>query len=160
MKQFALALGISAMLLAGNAAAKEYYKWSDDNGVTHFTPAPPTDRPSEVVNTYAGSSTVYDPSAANAATTEAKTEKNQLEKTKEEEKKTASQKDEKCKKVAEQIKTLTERGRVEIVDKEGNTRVLTPDEQKQKIQEYKTYIDASCSGKTDDKKEDAKTDTK
>jgi len=147
MKRLGLALGIAAVLLAGNAVAKEYFKWTDDKGVTHFTKTPPKDRPSESVNTYAGSSTVYDPTAATATTAEGKTEKDQLEKTKEEEQKTRAQKEEKCKRVAEQQKTLGERSRVRMVDKEGNERVLSPEEQKQKLDEMKKFIEENCSGK-------------
>lgn len=152
MKQLGLALGIASILLAGNAVAKEYFKWTDDQGITHFSANPPKDRPSEAVSTYAGSSTVYNPAAATANTEEAKAEQSQLEKTKEEEQKAAAMKEEKCKRVIEQHKVLTERGRVKMVDKEGKERFLTPEEQKQKTDELQKFMDANCSGKIADKK--------
>lgn len=149
MKYTGLAIGVMAVILAGPAAAKEYYKWVDDNGVTHFTNAPPKDRPSEMVNTYAGSSTKYDPSAANADTEEAKKEKALMEKSKKDDADAAAQKTEKCKKVEEQQKYLIDRDgtRVRMMDREGNERVLSPEEQKEEIDKMQKFLDEQCKEK-------------
>ena len=48
-----------ALALLGSAApavADKYYKWVDDNGVTHYGTAPPEDGGSEAVRTYGPSS--------------------------------------------------------------------------------------------------------
>lgn len=149
MKHTGLAIGIAALLLAGPVAAKEYFKWVDDNGVTHFTNSPPKDRPSEAVNTYAGSSTKYDPSAANADSAEAKKEKELMEKSKTEESNAASMKAEKCKKVEEQKNYLVERDgtRVRMTDREGNEKVLSPEEQKAEIEKLQKFLDEQCKDK-------------
>jgi hypothetical protein len=34
-------LALAALLLAGSAAAQQFYKWKDANGVTHYTTTPP-----------------------------------------------------------------------------------------------------------------------
>ena len=146
MKHVGLAFGLLAMLACGQATAKEYFKWTDDKGVTHFTTAPPKDRPSETVNTYAGSSTTYDPAAATAQSKEGQEEKSKLEKTKEDEAKAASQKEEKCKRVSDQIKVLKERDRVRMLDKEGNERVLSPEEQQAKTAELQKFFDENFAG--------------
>lgn len=160
MKITGKALGLALILLSGTVAAESYYKWDDDKGITHFTKAPPRDRPSEQINTYAGSSTKYDPSEAIAATTEAKNEKTQLENTKEQEAKAAALTEEKCKVVSEQLKTMNERGRIRMKNKDGTERVMTPEEQKQKIDDYNKFISENCSGKKPTKEAETKPEIK
>lgn len=146
MKRTMMIAGLSLALLAGNVAAKEYFKWVDEKGVTRYAEKPPAGVQAEKVNTYAGSSSTYDPSAAIAETEEARKEsehKSQLEAKAEQ---MASEEEEKCNKVREQHKVLSERGRVRMKDKDGNERVLTPEEQASKIMELEKYMKDMCSG--------------
>lgn len=46
-----LFLFLCAALIAAPAAAKTYYKWTDDIGTVHFTVEPPKDREYETINT-------------------------------------------------------------------------------------------------------------
>jgi hypothetical protein len=147
MRHAVIALGIATMLLTGTAQAKEYFKWVDKDGVTHFTVSPPKDIPAETVNTYAGSTSKYDPTEINAETEEAKKEKAQLAKDKQDEKTASSRMNEQCEMVKKQLQELKERDRVRMTDREGNERVLTPEEQKAKIDEFQNFVDKECSGK-------------
>lgn len=50
------ALALALLGGAAPAVADKYYKWVDDNGVTHYGTAPPEDGGSEAVRTYGPSS--------------------------------------------------------------------------------------------------------
>lgn len=147
MKHFGLVLGLSAILFAGNVAAKEYFKWVDDNGVTHFTIDPPKDRPSEKVNTYAGSSSSYDPNAAVSETPEAQAEREQLKNAQDSEKKRNEQTKQECDKAAEQYRLLSNGGRIRIKEKDGTERFLTPEEMTAKATETKKFLEEACKKK-------------
>ena len=99
------------------------------------------------MNTYAGSSSNYDPSAAIADTDEARKEQAHKEEVESHTKKLEQEEKEKCSKVSEQRQILTERGRVRMKDKEGNERVLTPEEQAAKIAELEKYEKEMCGKK-------------
>lgn len=147
MKRPMIIAGIAIALMAGNATAKEYYKWVDDKGVTKYSEQAPVGIPSEKVNTYSGTSTKYDPSAAIANTAEAKKEQEHLQELKDKTAKLEQEEKEKCAKVEEQRKVLTERGRVRMRDKDGKERVLTEEEQAAKIKELEKYEAEMCKKK-------------
>lgn len=138
---------IAITLMAGNVMAKEYFKWVDDKGVTRYAEQPPAGVQAEKVNTYAGSSSNYDPNAAAAETEEARKEKAHKDELAAHTQKMEQAEKEKCAKVSEQRKVLTERGRVRMKDKEGNERVLTPEEQAAKIVELEKYEKEMCGKK-------------
>lgn len=146
-KHLLIVAGITLTLMAGNATAKEYFKWVDDKGVTRYAEQAPVGVQAEKVNTYSGSSTTYDPNAAMATTAEAQKEQAHKEEVVARTQKLEEEEKQKCAKVSEQRKVLTERGRVRMKDKEGNERVLTPEEQAAKIQELEKYEKEMCSNK-------------
>ena len=57
-----------ALLLAASTSGwgQTYYKWTDDEGTTHFTASPPSDRPYETVNTSISVVTPSPPADADA----------------------------------------------------------------------------------------------
>ena len=147
MKHTMIITGIAIALMAGNVTAKEYFKWVDDKGVTRYAEQPPAGIQAEKVNTYAGSSSNYDPNAATAETEEAHKEQTHKEEMANHAAKLEEEEKEKCAKVSEQRKVLTERGRVRMKDKEGNERVLTPEEQAAKVMELEKYEKEMCGKK-------------
>ncbi len=142
-----VAAGLALALVTGTAAAKDYFKWVDENGVTRYAEQPPAGVKAEKVNTYAGSSSTYDPSASIANTEEARSEQAHKAELEAQAQKLEQQEKEKCSKVSEQRKILTERGRVRMKDKDGNERVLTPEEQAAKIAELEKYEQVVCNKK-------------
>ncbi|NKI35045.1 DUF4124 domain-containing protein [Wenzhouxiangella sp. XN79A] len=61
--------GLALLLAAATSGwGQTYYKWTDDEGTTHFTASPPPDRPYETVDT---SISVITPSSAPAADADA-----------------------------------------------------------------------------------------
>jgi len=147
MKHTMIIAGIAIALMAGNVTAKEYFKWVDDKGVTRYAEQPPAGVKAEKVNTYAGSSSSYDPNAATAETEEAHKEQAHKEEMANHAAKLETEEKEKCDKVSEQRKVLSERGRVRMKDKDGNERVLTPEEQAAKIVELEKYEKDMCGKK-------------
>ena len=147
MKHTMIIAGITIALMAGTVSAKEYYKWVDDKGVTRYAEQAPACVQAEKINTYSGSSTTYDPNAAAADTEEARKEQAHKEEVANHTAKLEDEEKEKCAKVSEQRKVLTERGRVRMKDKDGNERVLTPEEQAAKIVELEKYEKEMCNKK-------------
>ena len=147
MKHTMIIAGITMALMAGTVSAKDYYKWVDDKGVTRYAEQAPVGVQAEKINTYSGSSTAYDPNAASASTDEARKEEAHKKEVEGQAQKLEQEEKEKCAKVTEQRKLLAERGRVRMKDKEGNERVLTPEEQAAKIVELEKYEKEMCSKK-------------
>ncbi len=145
-KRTMILAGIAFALMTGNVAAKEYFKWVDENGVTRYAETPPAGVHAEKVNTYAGSSSTYDPSAENAETAEAKAEAKHKEELEAQARKLEEDEKQRCQKVSDQYKTLKERGRVRMRDKDGNERVLSPEEHAAKLAELEKYLADMCSG--------------
>jgi hypothetical protein len=147
MKHTMIIAGITIALMAGSVSAKEYYKWVDDKGVTRYAEQAPIGVKAEKINTYSGSSTVYDPNTATASTEDVKKEQAHKKEVNDQAEKLEKEEREKCAKVSEQRKLLTERGRVRMKDKEGNERILTPEEQAAKIVELEKYEKEMCNKK-------------
>lgn len=147
MKRPVIIAGIALALMAGSVSAKEYFKWVDEKGVTRYAETPPAGVTAEKVNTYAGSSTVYDPSKANSASEESLKESQHKAEIDKKSKQLEADEKAQCQKVNEQYKVLSERGRVRMKDKEGNERVLTPEEQTAKVLELEKYLKDMCGKK-------------
>ncbi|HSC76784.1 MAG TPA: DUF4124 domain-containing protein [Pseudomonadales bacterium] len=147
MKHVMIVTGLATALVAGNVAATEYYKWVDDKGVTRYAEQPPVGIKAEKVNTYSGGSSKYDPNAANAIAEEERKEQEHKEQVGARAKQLEEEEKQKCAKIAEQRKVLTERGRVRMRDKDGNERVLTQEEQAAKIIELEKYEKEMCNKK-------------
>jgi hypothetical protein len=146
-KHILIAAGIAVALMAGSVSATEYYKWVDDKGVTRYAEQAPVGIKAEKVNTYSGGASKYDPNAANAVAEEERKAQAHKDEVAGRTKKLEDQEKEKCAKVAEQRKVLTERGRVRMKDKDGNERVLTEEEQAAKIMELEKYEKEMCTKK-------------
>ena len=147
MKRALILIGLAITWVASSAFAKDYYKWVDDAGITRYAEQPPLGVKAEKVSTYGGSSTVYDPNAAIANTEEGKQEQAHKKEMADQAQQLEKQEKEKCDKVDAQLKTLKERGRVRMVDKDGKERVLTPEEQAAKVLELEKYMKDTCGKK-------------
>ncbi len=147
MKRSLIIAGIATILMASSAFAKDYYKWVDDKGITQYAEQPPLGVKAEKVSTYGGSSTAYDPNAAVANTEEGKQEAAHKKELEDQAKQLEKQEQEKCDKITDQVKTMKERGRIRMKDKDGNERVLTPEEQAAKIAELEKYLKDTCEKK-------------
>ena len=147
MKRALIIVSLAISFMASSAFAKEYYKWVDENGITQYAEQPPLGVKAEKVSTYGGSSTTYDPNASIANTEEGKQEAAHKKDAEDRAKALEKQEQAKCEQVDAQLKTLKERGRVRMVDKDGKERVLTPEEQAAKVLELEKYMKDTCEKK-------------
>lgn len=131
------------LALAGTVSAAEYYKWVDADGITRYAAKPPAGvTNAQRVTTYGGSVPV------NTESTDANTDETKHRQQVEEKAKQLEQQEkEQCDKVASQLATLKERGRVRMRDAEGNERVLTEEEHAAKIIELEKYTQDMCTPK-------------
>lgn len=144
----ALALG------ASTAEAAKFYKWTDEQGATHYTAEPPpagakasevriktrsvTDAEEAPQAAAAGSA----PAAGKAAPPKAKAAPQKEQK--EEATKDPAQYAERCKGLRANLKAMEEHGRVKEMTPEGEPRLLTDDEKNARLDETRREIKAFC----------------
>ncbi|MGH8493635.1 MAG: DUF4124 domain-containing protein [Moraxellaceae bacterium] len=155
-----LATLITAILLTTTAGAAQFYKWTDDQGVTHYSEEPPpasASKSSEVkVRTRlpSGAQTQIDKEAKpvddkNAKSQPKKDDKAAPDKTstdKAADNQTPEQYQEKCKALKANLETMQSHGRVREADKEGNLRALSEEEKQRRMDETQRGIKAYCEG--------------
>jgi len=131
-----LTLSFACLLASSStfAAAEKVYKWTDAKGQTHYSQHPPLDTQTEVIKTQTGHSDPvnYDTGAA------AKAEK------KEETKGAPAKDKERCEVARKNADTLKTYARIRVKGDDGEYRFITPDEQKQKLNEANKAIEESC----------------
>lgn len=120
-----------------SAAPEKVYKWTDEKGRTHYGQRPPSGTQTEVIKPQTGHS---DPVTYS---TPATNEKDKVEK-KVEDKKSALKDPERCEGARKNSETLKTYARIRIKGDDGEYRYLTPDEQKQKLDEANKAIEESC----------------
>jgi len=122
-----------ALLFALAGAHAEVYKWTDDEGVTHYTAQPPPSEKAKVLDPAVGSPD-DSPDETNAS----------------EEQNAAADEDTQsvasyCKKLREQIKTLESDRPVKIRTGEDSLKELNDDEREQRLTEARTQLEEQCS---------------
>ncbi|XOZ33476.1 DUF4124 domain-containing protein [Halomonadaceae bacterium KBTZ08] len=140
-----------ALLIALPASA-EIYRWTDDNGETHFGSTPPTGVDAQPVS----ATTTNAISNANAPLEGGKDGKadaqpqnasdetgDQQENSEEMEKQRQAKREENCKKTQKALKTLKNNARVQVKE-DGKRRFLSPKEKEAKRKEYEQLRDKYC----------------
>ena len=118
------------------AAPEKVYKWTDKKGVTHYGQRPPANTQTEVIKPQTGHSDPVTyaavPSATQAADKKAESsEKPLLDQ-------------ERCTSARKNLETLKTYARIKMKGDDGEYRYLTPDEQKQKLDEAAKAAEESC----------------
>lgn len=154
-------LAIAVASLPAHAASK-FYKWTDEQGVTHYTidPPPATAKAAGEVKVRA-QHTPVDEAPAAAATGKAgagggapgKDDKAKGKDKEKEKDKDAAKKDpkpgderyaERCQKLRADLQTIQEHARVRVSDGEGEARTLSDEEKTAKQDEIQRQIKAFC----------------
>lgn len=130
----------SVALLLGTCLASQpafsadtFYKWVDENGVTHYTPTPPPEAEVQKVKTFTGRS-----SDAGEEQEESDKEENseETEEGKETSKKKASTKDpQACKQARDQLERAKRASIVREKDEDGNVKTRNKEEMLREIRE-------------------------
>jgi len=137
-----------AMLASTDAISKDFYRWTDENGTTHYSSLPPTDKPSEKVHTsnIKGNPTAaqsQEPSEAPAAAPVKEKDNFDESASAPETTEAKAQRKENCKRAKFNLKTLKEKPRIRV--KEGDDyRYIDQKERKAKIKASEKAVKQYC----------------
>lgn len=136
---FATTLALLALVLSPNALSKDFYKWQDEQGVTHYSAHPPRgDKASTKIR-----ATNIKGKAAPAKSSAPKNEAPAATKPTSVEKAASKKDPQACKRARTNLKTLQEHGRVRV--KEGDDyRFLSDEEHKANQLRAKKEIKTAC----------------
>lgn len=130
--------------------AKEFYRWVDDDGVTHYTVAAPKDRPSTLIRTQIGAGSSQSSSGAIPASrvlpgdeTGSAPKPQTTEAAKPEEQMTALD-PQRCSVARANVETLNNHARIKVTGADGSIRYLSDDELNEKRAEAEAAIRESC----------------
>lgn len=149
-----LFLIVTVALGASTAAQAEVYKWVDSEGVTHYSQQPPeAGTAKEIPVPRPAAAPAAEPQAASP--TEAPIAKDRASELTDEIRARRTEEDrqqaeadlqraEACEKMRANLETLQTRARVRV-EEEGGSRVLTPEEQAQRIIDLEKQIQDNCS---------------
>ena len=145
-----LTLGLLCALAASGAAAEAVYKWTDAEGVTHFSAQPPADRQAEQIKVEAPPPTAPPAGAKPDSTADDGRPKDPAEglagPSAEELAKQEEQRQKNCETAKRNMEALKTRAHVRIRDeKTGEDRYLTPDEHEQWQKDSALRIDEYCA---------------
>lgn len=152
MNKLTIAALLSA-LLATPALADQFYKWTDAQGVTHYTQDPP---PSTAKGTAEVKVQTRAPSGTEAAIQNLQKQREAATKAMAEGKKDKEQENaapakadkaqyaERCKKLKSDLETMESHGRVTETNDKGEKRVLPDEEKTKRMDETRRQIKAFC----------------
>ena len=130
-----LALIAITVALCSSATAGQYYRWTDENGVTHYTDKPPANRETKTVNT----SNVHGSApTSTTATEETKTSEETVEASPVREKSP-----ERCAIARQNLQAINDNSRLRIKEN-GEFRYLNEKEVNAKRQEARQTIKEDC----------------
>lgn len=138
-----------AVLLAATpsmAFAASVYKWTDEDGVTHFGDRQPTGQQAESVNIRTGKS-----SGGNRMSPQEQLEQLETQEAKESEKRQESaveearrkQREANCETARTNLKLIQQNSRIRI-EEEGELRYLTPEEIEEQKQQFEKIAEENC----------------
>ncbi len=150
MKKVGIMLSILLSLTAFTAHASSVYKWTDENGVTHFGDRQPAGKKSETVDVRSG--TIESPGAADRSTPQERvdaldkaaaeqTEKKEMTR---QEEALVKQRQKNCEVAQDNLKTINTHARIKVTE-EGKQRYLTPEEIENKKEEFRKIVQRDCN---------------
>lgn len=132
-------------------AAKNYYKWVDENGVTHYSERKPHDRDAERISVATGRSAAPEASEAssnansNAGNAASKASQGETPNTAVAANDAVDTKDpERCAAARQNLKVLQENARVRLKAEDGSFRFLDENEKAEKAREAQDAINEAC----------------
>ena len=133
-----LTIGFTCLLAvnASLAASEKVYKWTDSKGNTHYAQRPPANTETEVIKPQTGHS------APVTYATPAGEKPAEVKKTEDDKK--ALKDPVRCESARKNFETLKTYARIRMKGDDGEYRYLSPDEQKQKLDEASKAIEESC----------------
>jgi hypothetical protein len=121
-----------AMTNINSSWADTYYRWVDDNNVTHYTTRPPAGRETVVVNTKTGGHSALP------------TEKNGTKETSSAQKTQQQQKQSICETAKSNLETLKSKAQVRLTDEYGEQRLMSKEDKEKEVARAKEAIKLNC----------------
>lgn len=135
----------SGVALNAFAAQGKIYKWTDAKGQVHFGSQPPANTNAQVMGTKAISEPVEGEAATQAAAGTPSAPSADKKTTAKASNSSPKTKDpERCSNAKENVEKLNGYARIKVKDEDGNYRILTQEEQQQKLTEFNKAIEESC----------------
>ncbi|GAB1267315.1 hypothetical protein NBRC116493_05680 [Aurantivibrio infirmus] len=142
VKVLTLAIALTSVVgVTGAMAAKSYYKWTDEDGVTHYSAQKPHDKESEKISVSTGLPT---PTSTEGQKIPAKTTASDPAPALPKKDYVRAKDPERCAAATERLKTLTDYERVRVVGENGEARILSKEEKAEKTAEAKQAIEEDC----------------
>ncbi|MDP4548999.1 MAG: DUF4124 domain-containing protein [Marinobacter sp.] len=132
----------------GLAADSSVYKWTDDNGVTHFGDRQPTGKKAEQVNVRSGTSRTAGSERASPQERLSQLEEQQ-QSAAERKKETAveeanrKQREANCETAKANLKVISSNARIRV-EENGEMRYLSPEEIEQQRQQFEDIAEENC----------------
>lgn len=140
------ALFAAGILSAPAAMSKNFYKWVDESGATHYSERKPTGQEAETVAIRGGRTTAADEESS--ATPEATTEATREAAPQVPPQAAAPLPDlkdpERCQAARENMQTLSTYARIRVQGDDGEMRYLTPEEKQEKMTESQNAVNEAC----------------
>ncbi|MCG8316143.1 MAG: DUF4124 domain-containing protein [Pseudomonadales bacterium] len=144
-------IAVALALGANSSQAAKYYKWVDDDGVTHYSAQPPNKGEGEIIKVKAGASSDKESAMKRLEERRAKLQQdaeNRANPEKDMQAEADRMNTEANKKACEtnkkNLKIMTEHSRVRMLDKDGQARVLPEEERQASIKKAKEFIQQNC----------------
>lgn len=133
LHRFSIAVIATLALTSTHSSwADTYYRWVDENNVTHYTTSPPTGRETVIVNTKTGGHSTL------------ATEKNTAEQTSSAQKTQRQQKQAICETAKNNLETLKSKVQVRLTDEYGEQRLMSKEDKEKEIARAKEAIKINC----------------
>ncbi len=131
LRTLKLAVMAIAVFYASAITAGEYYRWMDEQGVTHYGSTPPQGVDAELVSTY-----------DDAPTKEPKSSENDIQR---QQQAMRNQREQECASEKSRLSTLKTSGtRIRMRQEDGSSRYLTADEIQKEIEQSEQFIKEAC----------------
>jgi len=128
-----------------DASAEEVYKWTDEQGITHYSDIKPNDKPSQSMKVSGGKATRSVTSTQERIKKLDAKQKSAQQKLSQEQQQETKQKltQSTCQSIRDNLNTLEEKNRIRI-NENGQWRYLSPEEIAEKKAEYQSILAEQC----------------
>lgn len=151
MNRKILALAVCIMTVPVLATAQSVYKWTDENGVTHFGDRQPTGTKSESVSIRTGKPSGSGSTSSTSPQQKVQQLEEQQAENQENQKMTAveearqKQRQANCATARSNLDVMSRNARIRV-EEDGEQRYLSPEEIEEKREQFKEIAEANCNG--------------
>ncbi|MGQ9425497.1 DUF4124 domain-containing protein [Gilvimarinus sp. F26214L] len=132
----------TALISLPTLAAKNYYKWTDEDGVTHYSARKPHDQSADVVSVATGRPA---PASDSQAPSPDKARNDEPAGNNRAQSESGNLKDpERCEAARNNLEVLRNNAKVRMKDENGEIHYLSEEEKAEKSREFQQAVDESC----------------